>query len=138
MASTKISSEHTASQIMSLLGKYGASHIMTTYNNNEIVGLSFMVKTGDRNIPFKLPIRWEPVLSAMKKDRHTPNHFCNEEQARRTAWRQILRWVEAQMTLIEIGMVDIREIFMPYILLDIEKSETYYERLMTTKFKLLE
>jgi hypothetical protein len=31
------------------------------------------------------------------------------------AWRQILRWVQAQMALVETKMVKVEEVFLPYI-----------------------
>jgi len=85
-----------------------------------------------------LPIRWQPVLNAMNNDRYTPNSLCNESQARRVAWRQILRWVQAQIALIETGMVELKEVFLPYILLNIKTGETLYSRLETNKYKLIE
>ena len=136
MASTKINCNKTASEIMQLLSKFGATQILTIFENLEIVGLSFMINRNGGNLSFKLPIRCQPVLEAMKKDRHTPNNLCNPEQAKRVAWRQILRWIQAQLALIEIGMVQLEEIFMPYLL--IGKDETVYERLITTHFKQIE
>ena len=57
-------------------------------------------------------------------------------QAKRIAWRQILRWVEAQLALVETGMVKIQEVFIPYMLMD--KGKTLYEKLEETQFKMLE
>jgi hypothetical protein len=37
-----------------------------------------------------------------------------ENKARRVAWRQVLAWVKAQFALIECGMVDRVEVFLPY------------------------
>ena len=36
-------------------------------------------------------------------------------QAERTAWRNVRDWVLAQMAIIEAGMVDIQEVFLPYM-----------------------
>lgn len=41
----------------------------------------------------------------------------NSQQTERTAWRQVLRWVEAQLSMIEIGMVQTHEVFQPYALI---------------------
>jgi hypothetical protein len=48
-------------------------------------------------------------------------------QAKRIAWRQILRWIEAQMAFARTGMVKIQEVFMPYIQVSIT-GQTLYER----------
>lgn len=58
-------------------------------------------------------------------------------QAKRIAWRQILRWVEAQLALVETDMVKMQEVFMPYIQVNI-KGQTLYEKLEESKFKMLE
>ena len=38
------------------------------------------------------------------------------QQAVRTSWRVLKDWVEAQMALLETGMVTMDEIFLPYML----------------------
>jgi hypothetical protein len=75
-------------------------------------------------LPYRLPARIEPVLQAMKNDRKTPRNLCNIDQARRVAWRQLLRWIEAQLALVGVGMVDVKEIFMPYLIVS---GKTFYE-----------
>ena len=77
----------------------------------------------------------EPILEAMRKDKKTPRHLLNLEQARRVAWRQILRWVQAQMALIEVGMVDIKEVFMPYIM--VSQEQTLYDQIKNKNFMML-
>lgn len=133
MASTKIEPQKTISEIMSLLAKHKIIHIVTFYDGNgEITGLTFTVEYLDQKLPFKLPVRHEAVLQAMKRDRHTPNHLCNTQQAKRVAWRQILRWIEAQLALAEMGMADIKEIFMPYLM--VSENQTLYQLMEEKKF----
>lgn len=137
MASTKIPAEKTAGEIMTLLSKSGmVKYIQTEYNGGDIAGISFIVLMGEQRVPFRLPARWEPVLKAMNEDRHTPQYLCITDQARRVAWRQILRWIQAQMALIEVGMVDIKEVFMPYLM--VAKDQTLYDQLKEQKFKMIE
>lgn len=135
MATTKIESHKTSGEITSLLSKRGVSEILTGYENGEITSLSFRINRGGILIPFKLPIKYKQVLEAMKRDRGTPRHLCNEAQAIRTAWRLILRWVEAQLAMVECGAADLEEVFMPYA--QISNEETVYERFQKSKFKLL-
>lgn len=136
MASTSIETQKTAQEIMILLGKNKAKYIQTEYKDNEIIGIDFIIEYNDKKIPFRLPIRWEPVLEKMKEDKNTPKHLCNPEQARRVAWRQILRWMQSQFALIQIGMVDVKEVFMPYILID--NDTTYYEKILLKHFAQIE
>lgn len=41
---------------------------------------------------------------------------CDREQAERVAWRIVKDWVEAQMAILESEMVQMDEIFLPYML----------------------
>ena len=135
MASTKITEGQTIGEIMDLLARHHVSGIMTQYDQGEVIGLMFGITHKGNELYFRLPVRWEPVLAAMESDRQTPNTFCNPKQARKVAWRQILRWVEAQLTLAEIGMADIKEVFLPYLL--VAEGETIYQRLENEKFPTL-
>lgn len=136
MATTKIDCTKTAGEIMQLLSKHGATQILTLYDVGEITGLSFIITKNKKDLPFRLPIRWEPVLEAMGEDRHTPQSLCKPDQARRVAWRQIKRWIEAQLALLSTGMVQMEEVFMPYLL--VNQKETLYEKIEASKFKQIE
>lgn len=144
METTKIGPQKTVGEIQEVLGRYGASAIRTDYGNGEVIGVSFTVLINHDQIPFRLPCRWSMVLETLmgrirgerseeylekKREEYTP-------QAKRIAWRQILRWVEAQLALVETGMVKMQEVFIPYMLMD--KGKTLYEKLEETQFKMLE
>lgn len=44
--------------------------------------------------------------------------FVTRAQAERTAWRIVLSWVEAQIAIVESGMVSMEEVFLLYLLTD--------------------
>lgn len=136
MATTQIAPEKTAMEISSYLSKFGATQVLTTYEGGEAVGLSFMIIRNGHRIPFKLPIKWEPVLVAMKNDRQTSRSLCSKEQAIRVSWRLIYRWVQAQLALVEVGAVDIEEVFLPYA--ETRNGLTVYEQYIGNGFKQLE
>lgn len=140
METTKISPEQTVAQIQRILGKYGVSAIQTEYEGGKVKTVFFKIKIGDYHIPFRLPCRSEVIyrvlIGRMKKIREKRIDEYRE-QAERIAWRQILRWVEAQMALVETGMVKIQEVFMPYIQTNAE-GQTLYEKLEQGKFNLIE
>ena len=46
---------------------------------------------------------------------HRQKVNCDREQAERVAWRIVKDWVEAQMAILESEMVQIDEIFLPYM-----------------------
>lgn len=135
MASTSISPDKTAAEIMALLGKKGAVRIVTEYSQGEITAISFAIDLQGKLVPFRLPIKWEKCLAAMKRDRETPHRFCNEHQAKRVAWRQVLRWLQAQFALIDTGMAEFAEVMLPYVQVSLE--HTFYEQIAAEHFMML-
>jgi len=141
METTKISPTITVGQIQKLLGEHGATHILMEYDNGEVSGLVFNVRGPIEDMPFRLPCRWKAILeifNARENKISTHRRWTKrsdwEGQAKRVAWRQILRWIEAQLAMTETGMVKIQEVFMPYLIVD--KNKTLYEKLESTKFQL--
>lgn len=53
-------------------------------------------------------------------------------QAARVGWRILKDWIEAQLALIETGMVTIEQVFLPYVQND--KGQTLYEAIADKKF----
>ncbi len=139
MSTTKIPQAQTAGEIQAYLGRKGARQILTEYDGNgDISALSFTIDVGGgRLVLFRLPIRWEKCLEAMTADPKTPRSHCTEEQARRTAWRIALRWVEAQFAFIETRMVSLPEIMLPFAQVG-EAKHTFFEQLQHEQFKVLE
>lgn len=139
MESTKIAAEKTAAEIGQLLSYAGATKIMTEYANKEITGLVFVLPVGAVSIPFVLPVRTESIFTIINK-RRKPNVrekwvAVDREQAGRIAWRQLLRWVQAQLALIETGMVKNLEVFLPYARMN--GGQTFFEKIEADGLKLL-
>ena len=116
---TTIDPEQTISEIQRMLSKYGISAMMTEYDGPHVASVSFQIRINEKPIAFKMPCNWRAVLvvfneqgigtSKIKhKDKNTNN------QAIRTAWRIIKVWIEAQLALVEVNMVTIPQIFLPY------------------------
>ena len=123
---TKITPEETASQIMSILARKGASEIMTQHDTSgQPTGLKWRTQTPNGPLAFALPINAAAVFSILTRERAMiTNPQARMEQATRTAWRITLTWVKAQMALIETEMVDMEEVFLPYML---NGGQTFYE-----------
>ncbi len=137
METTKIEPEQTVGEIQKVLGKYGAAAIMTEYDKGEVTGVCFKINVNGNDIPFRLPCRWQAVHEVLISRRKRATVRSDDiRQAKCVAWRQILRWIEAQMALAETGMVKMQEVFMPYIQVNLE-GKTLYDKLEETKFKLL-
>lgn len=138
METTEISPEKTVAQIQSVLMKHGASAILTEMENGSITAVSFKYKVGESYIPFNLPCRWKNIetLLAKRAGLHSWSPAKRREsitlKAHRVAWRQILRWIEAQLALVDTSMVRVEEVFFPYI--QTSSGKTLYEIQSLDKF----
>ena len=109
---TKVDVYTTIGAIQGCLVKHGARKIMQDYDSEgKPQALCFAIDTkfGMRGI--KLPANVDAVLRVLEKQKVK----CDKEQAERVAWRILKDWVEAQMAILESQMVEIDEIFLPYM-----------------------
>jgi hypothetical protein len=133
MATTKISTEKTAQEIAAILSKTNlVKYIQFEYEEDFVCTISFIIMEGEKRLPFKIPIRWEPVLLAMENDRKVTRSLCTEEQAKRVAWRQWLRAIQALLAIIGIRQVDIKEFFMSFLVM--KDGTTLYDSLVNNQF----
>lgn len=94
--------------------------------------LSFLVDTpaGPRGI--RLPANADAVHTVLKRQKVK----YDREQAERVAWRIVKDWVEAQMAILESEMVQMDEIFLPYMVNS--SGETLFEAYRNKQFLLEE
>jgi hypothetical protein len=92
---------------------------MTEYDGRNVSAVSFRMRVGSNDMAFKMPCNWRAVLQVFRdqglgtgKIRHKDKSI--ENQAIRTAWRIIKVWVESQLALVEVNMVTIPQVFLPY------------------------
>lgn len=139
METTKIDANKTAGEVAECLAMAGATRVMNDYKSGVVTALTFAIRVGDVEIPFRLPINPTPIFDILQKRRQSFNHNdkapADLEQAIRIAWRQILRWVQAQLALIETGMVKTQEVFLPYVCN--LNGETFYQQIEANQFKQL-
>lgn len=114
---TTINANKTIREIQELLSKHGANAIMTEYNNGEVIGLSFKIMTPRGEMGVRLPANTDRVLQVLRNQRKKNNQVKDTmEQATKTAWRIIKDWIDAQMAILETEMVEMEEIFLPYMI----------------------
>lgn len=112
---TQVETSKTVGEIAGLLVKKGARKIITDYNDEEqAVGLTFCLPLGDQPVYFSLPCRYEGVLKALQKDLGVPKRMKTLDQAQRVGWRILKDWLEAQLAIVDAGLVEMPEIFLPY------------------------
>lgn len=135
--STTVDAYKTVAEIEQMLVRHGAKSIMKSYEGEDVTSLSFLINTGNGNIPVKLPVRLDDVLQVLtdqKKAHPKANIKATREQANRVAWRILKDWIEVQMALLDMQMVKFEEIFLSYI--ETADGKTVYEKLEEKHFLL--
>lgn len=142
METTKVSVDKTISEIQNCLKGHGMRRFNLMYDSaGDIEAVHFTLKIRiegqpdvSPEIPYKLPANYEALLLLAQRGETTHLKRGDKDQARRIAWRQILRWVQAQFALIETGMVKAEEIFLPYMMVD-ETENTLYDKIKLGGFQ---
>ena len=110
---TKVDVFTTLGQIQSQLVKHGAKKIMQDYDDQgRISAICFAIDTPAGLRGIRLPSNVEAVHLVLTRQKVK----CDYEQAERVAWRILKDWVESQMAILESQMVQMDEIFLPYML----------------------
>lgn len=123
---TTINANKTIGEIQELLSKHGATAIMTEYDDGNVTGLSFKIMTTRGELGIRLPSNTDRVLQVLKKQRKNNNQVKDTfEQANKVAWRIIKDWVDAQMAILETEIVEMEQIFLPYVLNN--RGKTLYQ-----------
>lgn len=118
---TKVNVFATLGEIQAQLVKHGARKIMQDYDGDgHITALTFSINTPAGTRGVRLPANVDAVHKVLTKQKVK----CDREQAERVAWRIVKDWVEAQMAILESEMVQMDEIFLPYMVND--KGQTFF------------
>lgn len=127
--STKVPAERTVAEVVTMLREHGARRIMVEYEEKMESGIAFSIETefGDRT--FRLPCKVEAMRKRLQYYRSRSiirsDRFTTMEHAAAVAWRVIKDWLEAQLSLIEVGMADITEVMLPYMAIDSNGGTVY-------------
>ncbi len=116
LQTTGVSVNKTASEIVAVLVEAGAREILTQFDaSRKMVGIRFSLDIKKQTQIYSLPARTESVFRILCDQKvYTYDEEKVRDQAERIAWRLLLRWVQAQLALIQVGMVEIDEVFLPY------------------------
>jgi len=145
METTEIAAERSAADVSSELIKAGATQIASTYEAGKIVGLRWTMRVNGAETLFEMPARVFPIYKILMRrvgydikvepasDKRNVKVW---EKAERVAWRQLLRWVQAQNAMIETGMVQPAEVFNAYWIPP-GHDKTLFQLLTGSQFKLL-
>ena len=125
---TTIEVHKTLGEIQKALVQHGARKLMYDYDDQgRILSLSFSIMTPDGEKGIRLPGNVPAIYEVLKQQKKAGKIKINSDyaQAERVAWRIIKDWTESQMAILESQMVQIEEIFLPYMLN--RKGETFFQ-----------
>ena len=109
----------------------GAETIVVQYADGRPRALFFIIPTPYGKVPFRLPANIEAITRVMERQRVRKQ--VPLDMAERVAWRIIKDWCKAQMALLETEMVDLEQIFLPYM---VSQNKTLYEVMKEHRLQL--
>lgn len=126
----------TLAEIQKILAENGAMGIATEYKNGAVQALFFRIPYRNQELAFRLPARPEQVYAALFANMQYEDRLREQrmERSRMIAWRICKTWLEAQITLVNLGQAKMEEVFLPYFVMDGQK--TLYESMESGGFLL--
>ena len=133
---TKVPVAKTVAEIEVKLAKAKAEAILKEYDSDgTVTALSFRIRTEFGVLTFLLPANIGRVYQVIAPDTRIARSLRTKEQAARIAWRIVKDWIEAQLAMIEAGLVDLEQVFLPYA--QDPAGRTVYELMRERKFQPL-
>jgi hypothetical protein len=133
---TRIAVDKTVSEIQKVLAAHGAKAIQVEYANSLPAAVAFFIDTpfGERTyvLPANVDGVWQTLVQQNRRGK-VPLRLTTKEQASRVAWRIVKDWTEAQMAIIEAGMVTIDQVMLPYMQVG---TQSLYDALKESRLAL--
>lgn len=120
--------------IQEALAIHGARAINLDYENGQAVTLAFVLDIGGNRHAFRMPARIQNVLIKLYGNRRVYTE-TQRKQAYVTAWANIRDWVTVQLAMIDIGLVRMEEVFLPYMM--IAENSTVFDVYEQQQFLLM-
>lgn len=135
METTKKTPEQTIGDIQKLLKKLKIRDILTNYGaDGEVKAFSFSVDRGNSRISYRLPVDHKPLWRLAQQGK--TKYIRTESQARNVAWRQVYRWIMAQLAIIHTEVYSMEEVFLSHMM--VNRHQTVYDKFLEGGFvKLL-
>lgn len=119
---TRVPATKTMSEIHMILAKHGAQQIVSEFDNEgNPSGIQFAIS----GCVFRLPVRAEAVHKILNDQ----GVKADKKRADMVAWRNVKDWIDAQITIVETGQVQLDEVMLPYML--DRYGNTLFEKLPT-------
>jgi hypothetical protein len=119
---TTIAAEKTLGEIHHMLVQAGARQVSVDYDAlRQPTAVSFVIVLPFGEASYWLPANRDAVLALLERQ-------CNQGQVRRAlvtpgqasrvGWRIIKDWLEAQLAIIDAGLVTLEQVMLPYAIVD--------------------
>jgi len=135
---SKVPVSRTIAQVQAKLVEHGARAVMLEYDDRgRTIALAFKINMPNGDLPIRLPIDTAATLRVLQRqaeNREIPGRYAEEAHAYRVAWRNIFHWVSAQLALLETEMVQLEQIFLPYVITP--GGQTIYQVMAEKHFQL--
>lgn len=125
-AYSEVEPTKTMGEIQALLAENDAQRVQIEYENREPIAISFSMPIGPQEFFFKLDVNVKGLIKAMKEDSQTPNHLATTQQAKRTAWKNRLEWLQLQLAEVKTNQADIQELLMGFAVTN--DGQTLFDR----------
>lgn len=129
---TEVSVEKSHAEVMKLLRDFGVYNIGTDYDPKTRIptALSFVLETKIGPRQFQVPARIERVQRILTErykagDRRLGPRHTTYEHASRVAWRVLKDWLEAQLAVVKLDLVDAGELFFGQLVAGPRGQTTY-------------
>ncbi len=119
--------------IQQALINHGAKQINLEYEAGQVVALAFVLEIGGARHAFRMPARIQNVLIKLYGKRRIYTE-TQQKQAYVTSWANIRDWVTSQLAMIDIGLVKMEEVFLPYMM--ISETSTVFDMYEQQQFLL--
>lgn len=127
---TTVPESRSAGECVQLLADGGAGRVSLSYEDGKPAGLSFTLEFGGAVREFQMPVDVGGVLACLQRADYSANiaasvraRYKTRDHARRVAWRIAKDWLEAQLAIIQAGMVTLDQVMLPY--LQVEHGSLY-------------
>lgn len=126
-------STQTFDVIQKTLATHKARRITFDYDEKgKVTAVEFFLEIKGEMFPFRLPARIKNVEKIMYGSVSLSE--SQKAQAYRTAWANVRDWISAQCAMIDTGMVEAQEVFLPYLIGN--QGHTFYEEMVSHQFLL--
>ena len=134
---TSIEVWKTISEIQQILVAHKVTNINIQTKDSQPTALIFVIEYRGVPLNYSLPCNYQGVLARLQRGKNIASKYKTEEQALRVGWRIVKDWVEAQLAMVEAEVVQMHEVFMPYLLIP-KTGKTLFETFETGGFSALE